>query len=413
MKIKIFSNVFALSLTVFLATLITVCGVMFSYFSNRLQNNIALEAEYIADMVNLQGAEYLENLESPNLQNIVVTEGGKQVFGEATETRSPDAEILLNSGQSLMVYGRSLGFSDFFINNFLYVILLLAAAVTLSLIIAHRMSKSLIKPISEMDIEHLDDRDVYEELKPLVRRISSQNKQIYSQMQQLKAEHKRQDKMRREFTANVSHELKTPLTSISGYAEIIRDGIAKTEDVPRFAGKIHKESQRLQTLVQDIIHLSELEEGAETTEALVDLGEIADTVCERMSEAAERRKVTLITSGSAQVKGSSHVADELVHNLVDNAIKYNREGGSVEVSITETENAVVLTVTDTGIGIPEEDKEHIFERFYRVNKSRSKEEGGTGLGLSIVKHAALSMGAEISLESRLSEGTKIIVTFKK
>ena len=415
MKVKIFTHVFTLSLTIFLVTLVTVCGVVYAYFSAEHKKDITGEAKYIAAAVNHQGVEFLENVENSEADRVrIETPSGEILFGgNIAQGNEPQAEIILDSGNRITVYGRTLGFGKFFINMFYYVLALLAAAIVMSLVIAIRMSKSLIKPISEMDIEHLDDRDVYDELKPLVRRISAQNKQIYDQMQQLRAEHKRQDKMRREFTANVSHELKTPLTSISGYAEIIRDGIAKSEDVPRFAGKIHKESQRLQSLVGDIIHLSELEEGAEATETEVELGEASATVCERLSPLAEKRNVTLTSQGSAMVKCSPHVADELIHNLVDNAIKYNREGGRVEVAIEETEAHVSLSVTDTGIGIPEEDKERIFERFYRVNKSRSKEEGGTGLGLSIVKHAALSVGAQISLDSRVGEGTKITVLFNK
>lgn len=393
----------------FLVTLVTVCGVMYAYFSAEHKKDVESEAEYIAAAVETGGIDFLENVKGSDVDSIALN--GKLIFGNEQEGFA--VETKLSDGDILTVYGRPLGFSGFFINMFYYVLALLAAAIALSLCIAFRMSKSLIKPISEMDIEHLDDRDVYEELKPLVRRISSQNKQIYSQMQQLSAEHKRQDKMRREFTANVSHELKTPLTSISGYAEIIRDGIAKAEDVQRFAGKIHKESQRLQTLVQDIIHLSELEEGRETEETLVDLREIASGVCERLSPAAEQKNIGISVCGNGTVKCSPHVADEIIHNLVDNAIKYNREGGSVEVAVEETDNSVTLSVSDTGIGIPEEDKERIFERFYRVNKSRSKEEGGTGLGLSIVKHAALSVGAEITLDSLIGKGTKIAVIFKK
>ena len=216
-------------------------------------------------------------------------------------------------------------------------------------------------------------------------------------------------KLKREFTANVSHELKTPLTSISGYAEMIAEGIAAPADVPVFASRIQKESKRLLALISDIIRLSSLDEGsgAEESEA-VDLAEVADECRDVLLKSAQDHKVTLEVRGDPLVvTGSRSLLSELVYNLMDNAIRYNKEGGSVTV---ETRGRT-LSVEDTGIGIPEEHIPHIFERFYRVDKSRSKQTGGTGLGLAIVKHIAEKYGAATELSSREGEGTRISVTF--
>ena len=216
-------------------------------------------------------------------------------------------------------------------------------------------------------------------------------------------------KLKREFTANVSHELKTPLTSISGYAEMIAAGIAAPKDVPEFALRIQKESKRLLALISDIIRLSSLDEGgAEDEKEAVDIFEIADESRDVLLKSAEDHGVSLeVTGEELTVEGSRSLLSELVYNLMDNAIRYNKEGGSVRV---ETKGRT-LTVEDTGIGIPEEHIPHIFERFYRVDKSRSKQTGGTGLGLAIVKHIAEKYGAETRLQSREGEGTRITVKF--
>ncbi len=216
-------------------------------------------------------------------------------------------------------------------------------------------------------------------------------------------------KMRREFTANVSHELKTPLTSISGYAEMIASGIASDDDIPEFASRIQRESKRLLALISDIIRLSSLDEGAPGEESEpVDLAEIADECRDVLLKSAEDHKVSLVLDTEPLVvKGSRSLLSEMLYNLMDNAIRYNREGGSVFVTVRDGR----ASVRDTGIGIPEEHRSHVFERFYRVDKSRSKQTGGTGLGLAIVKHIAGQYGAAIDLESEEGVGTEITVTF--
>lgn len=228
-------------------------------------------------------------------------------------------------------------------------------------------------------------------------------------------EKQKAETMRREFTANVSHELKTPLTAISGFAELIKDGVVRQEDIPSFAAKIHDEAIRMVTLVEDIIRLSQLDEkGVTFATASIDLLETSQEVAARLSSLAELKGVALAVSGqNASIQGVSQLIEELVANLLENAIKYNREAGEVSVQVTDSDNSVTLSVADTGIGIPPEHQDRIFERFYRVDKSHSKETGGTGLGLAIVKHIANYHNAEIKLESIVNQGTKVVVVFPK
>ena len=240
--------------------------------------------------------------------------------------------------------------------------------------------------------------------------------QVQDQMDQLKAAYEQQDRMRRDFTANVSHELKTPLTSISGYAEIIREGMVRSEDVSRFAGKIYEEAQRLMTLVEDILNLSHLDEGAPGQERCqgIDLYALCQRALASLDEAARQRAITLtLTGGHYTVDGAEKLLSEIIFNLCDNAIKYNQDGGAVKVSVTKEDGFVVLTVQDTGIGIPEADRPNIFNRFYRVDKARSREHGGSGLGLSIVHDAAALYGGVVTVDGVEPHGTRFTVTFPR
>ena len=222
------------------------------------------------------------------------------------------------------------------------------------------------------------------------------------------------EKHRREFTANVSHELKTPLQTIIGSVELMESGVVKEGDTPRFVGHIRKEASRLVNLIDDIIRLSQLDENAELPEETVSLKEVSEEVCETLSDAAGLKEVSLEVTGEAGlITGARKLLYEIVYNLCDNAIKYNVHGGNVKISVSEEQDKVSLTVQDTGIGIAPEEHDKIFERFYRVDKSHSKQSGGTGLGLSIVKHAAQYHHAEISVESEINNGTAITVLFKK
>lgn len=220
------------------------------------------------------------------------------------------------------------------------------------------------------------------------------------------------ERTRREFSANVSHELKTPLTSIIASADLIENNLVKPEDMPRFIGHIKKEASRLLTLIEDIIRLSQLDEGLEMPMEAVDLGATAREAVRQLEDAADSRNVQIdLHAESYILQGVPRLLHEIVYNLVENAIKYNAPGGTVTVSVRKTENGGELKVSDTGIGIPPEHQDRVFGRFYRVDKSHSKESGGTGLGLSIVKHAAGYFKAGIALQSEVGKGTTITVTF--
>lgn len=220
-------------------------------------------------------------------------------------------------------------------------------------------------------------------------------------------------RLRQEFTANVSHELKTPLAAISGYSELIENGMAaRQEEIIRFAGEIHKNANRLLTLINDVIRLSELDGGEEETLSPVNLWEIAQSCAGMLQLEAEKHGVTLFSEGEdAYIMASRQMAEEVLYNLCDNAIRYNKKDGSVFVTVRKHSQEVLLTVKDTGIGIPGEHQDRIFERFYRVDKSRSKSTGGTGLGLAIVKHILIKLNAKLVLKSQPEKGTEITVTF--
>ncbi len=226
-------------------------------------------------------------------------------------------------------------------------------------------------------------------------------------------EKENRDRLRREFTANVSHELKTPLTSISGFAEILRDGMVKPEDVPQFAGRIYNESKRMITLVEDILELSRLDEPTMTEQReAVDMQQLVRITVNRLQPLAEKHSVSFDTrTKPLAVYGVPRILEEILFNLCENAVKYNRAGGRVTVTVTEENKQPVLRVADTGIGIPVSEQQRVFERFYRVDKSHSRAIGGTGLGLSIVKHGVAQHGAVISLNSRVGFGTTVTITF--
>ena len=280
--------------------------------------------------------------------------------------------------------------------------LIAVVALAFAYLLSRQQVAKLIRPINELDLEEPLENEVYEELTPLLESIDKQNK-----------EKEAIANMRKEFSANVSHELKTPLTSISGYAEIMKSGIVKPEDMPRFSEKIYNEARRLITLVEDIIKLSHLDEGkVELERQDVDLYELTREIISRLSPQASAKKVHMELTGESVIyNGVRQILDEMVYNICENAIKYNKEGGEIRIWVGNTLNGKKIIVTDTGIGIPKNQQERIFERFYRVDKSHSKEIGGTGLGLSIVKHGAILHNAKIHVDSELGKGTRMELTF--
>ena len=277
-----------------------------------------------------------------------------------------------------------------------------ACMLALAALLSRWQVRRLIRPINELDLNIPLENEMYEELTPLLKRIDEQNKQKDAIAD-----------MRKEFSANVSHELKTPLTSISGYAEIMKNGLVRPEDMKGFAERIYNEASRLITLVEDIIKLSKLDEGEiEIEKEDVDLYDLTREIVSRLAPQAEKRAVHVEVTGENVIcHGVRQILDEMIYNICENAIKYNRRGGSVSVWVGATLKGKKIIVTDTGIGIPEDQQERIFERFYRVDKSHSKETGGTGLGLSIVKHGAMLHNAQIHVESKVGKGTKMELTF--
>lgn len=278
------------------------------------------------------------------------------------------------------------------------------AAVMLgfAFLLARWQVAGLIRPINELNIEKPLENEMYEELTPLLARIDEQNRQKDAVAN-----------MRKEFSANVSHELKTPLTSISGYAEIMKNGLVKPEDMNRFSERIYNEASRLITLVEDIIKLSRLDEGEIALEREdVDLYVLTREICSRLAPHAAAKHIRVEVTGESVIyHGIRQVLDEMIYNICDNAIKYNKEYGLLSVWVGGTLQGTKVIVSDTGIGIPEDQIDRIFERFYRVDKSHSKETGGTGLGLSIVKHGAILHGADIRVESEVGRGTRMEIVF--
>lgn len=284
------------------------------------------------------------------------------------------------------------------------VLLILIAVIAASFAASKYLTQYIMEPLRKIDFDNIGKVDIYDELNPFFARIANQ-----------KEEKEEAEKMRREFTANVSHELKTPLTTISGYAQMINNGMARQEDVSEFGRKIEKEADRLLTLIDDIINLSNLDEsgGIENPE-LIDLSHITEEAISVLEKSAKERSIQIFYSRTPTlINGSVTLIGELVYNLIDNAVKYNKENGSITVFVGENADGAELSVKDTGIGIPPEDTERIFERFYRVDKSHSKKVGGTGLGLSIVKHVCACHDAKIRVKSKVGEGTTVYVTFQK
>ena len=312
--------------------------------------------------------------------------------------------LRLDGGMILRVSMFASGINSFIGDALPLMLALSLVVVVIALIMAKILTDRLVEPIEKLSSNPDATEMPYPELRPFAEQMEK-DRYVQQHMEML----------RREFTANVSHELKTPLTGISGYAEMIETGIAKPEDVQDFAGKIRKEALRLWGRVGDIIRLSELDSAEKEEDAeQVDILELAEENVERLNPIADSMGVSVTVDGEpCYVSGSRKRLDELVFNLIDNAVRYNKADGSVAVSVKNTEANIIFAVADTGIGIPSEARDRVFERFYRVDKSRSKRDGGTGLGLAIVKRVAMLYGAEIRLESEENVGTTVSVRFPK
>lgn len=439
MSKKIYRNILFTALVVLLSSMVFIFGGFYHYFDEQQSNNLQNELEIAASGVERYGREYLEQTDFGLCRVTLVSPEGEVLYDTAA-----DAQTMENHGQREEILeafrsgkGHSVRYSATLMEKTSYdakrlgdgsvlrisqtgitlgaivigmqqpIMLVLVIALVLSAVLALRLSENIVKPINELDLEKPLANDVYEELAPLLKRIDRQN-------QELKRAYTLAQQDRIEFTANVSHELKTPLQSIMGTAELMENGMMRWEDVPEFAARMRKEASRMVTLVEDIIQLSRLDEGDALSLETVHLLELAREVQTSLTEAAKRRHVILEVKGEdVAVTGVPGLLMEILYNLCDNAIKYNRDCGRVEVCIGEEKNTAKITVKDTGIGIPAGDQSHVFERFYRVDKSRSRAAGGTGLGLSIVKHAVQYHDGDIKLQSKLGEGTEITVTLPK
>ena len=342
----------------------------------------------------------------PEIESALKNGEGSDVRKSSTLNKSTYYyAVLLDDGQVLRIAKEASSVWNIFIKVLpliLGIIILMLFSVG---IITHYITKSIVKPVEELanNIDEIKDIKTYKEIQPFIDTIKKQHEDI------VKNSHVRQ-----EFTANVSHELKTPLTSISGYSELIENGMATQEDTIRFAGEIHKSSQRLLTLINDIIELSELD-SSESKVAMetVNIYDIAKNCVEMLKFNAKDHGVNLKFEGTpCNITANKMMMEELVYNLLSNAIRYNREGGSATVRVNKILDRVNLEVLDTGIGISKENQKRIFERFYRVDKSRSKSTGGTGLGLAIVKHILIKHNAQLELESTEGKGTHITVIFQ-
>lgn len=429
------SMVFVLTATLVIAY-IFLTGIMYRQTVTTVEEEIHREADYISKAVQISGTEYLNQMDEVRANTRITwisAEGTvlydstedehtfenhknrpevKKAFakGEGEDIRKSDT-----IGEEMCYYAEKMPDgtvlrvsrtmnsamkSAFHILPFM-IFLALIMIVTAWLLSKWQIER-LIRPINTLDLEKPLEQEMYPELQPLLKRIEQSNK-----------EKEAVAAMRREFSANVSHELKTPLTSISGYAEIMKDGLVRQEDMQHFSEKIYQEASRLITLVEDIIKLSRLDEGrVELEKEEVDLYELSREIISRLAPQAAKNRVRLeLTGESVKYIGIRQILDEMIYNITENAIKYNNPGGKVSVWAGNTLQGKKVVVTDNGIGIPEDQIDRIFERFYRVDKSHSKERGGTGLGLSIVKHGVILHHGEVHVESKLGEGTRIELVF--
>ena len=548
---KIFKSIMFVCALVLAVGLAAVMGILYSNFDGQMRKELSKEATYLAYGVEQQSLDYLKNIKDKSARITYIDQDGTVLFDNEADVSEMKNHSDRTEFQKAEKYGagESSRYSDTLSEKTIYYALrlkdgtvlrvsgtqdsvlalvenlifplcgLLCLMLILSGIMASAISKRIVKPINELDLESPEENQIYEELSPLLSKIHRQNREIQNQLelakqqqeefslitenmqeglividkytmilsanssawnlfhmdrvcqgesvycldreeefrhtieQVLSGEHTElvlklngsdiqlianpvirdkktegavvllvnvtekleRESLRREFSANVSHELKTPLTSISGFAEIMQGGLVKNEDIPKFAGRIYKESQRLLQLVEDVIQISQLDE--EKTSYVwepVDVYQVCKNAFESLKEKAKSLNVHLYICGERmKMEAVRTLLEEAIYNVCDNAIKYNRNDGSVSVFLVQTAQEIQIVVKDTGVGIPKEDQDRVFERFYRVDKSHSKEIGGTGLGLSIVKHAVGALKGSVILRSEEGNGTEICMKFPK
>lgn len=545
---RILKSILAVSVAVLVMSTALTMGILYRYFGKQIGKELRREAAYLAIAVEKEGMEAFESLPPEAERVTYIAEDGSVLFdseadedsmenhgqreeikeasekGSGTAVRTSDTlskktlyyALRLKDNSILRVSSEQYNVPGIVGGMIQPVLIMLVIMAILSYLIAARLSRNIVDPINDLDLEHPEENQIYDEIAPLLSKINRQQKSLQREISDAKrqqeefsmitenmeegfvvidshteilsnnssalnllgaepekgrrsvlalnrsedfqnavervltgqhvlanmdlagiscqvtanpvyhegqvtgavllvqdvTERMRGEQMRREFTANVSHELKTPLTSISGFAEIIQDGYVKPEDTKEFAGRIFKEAQRLITLVNDVIKISQLDEGKiQFEKETVDLYEETREIFKHLEPKAEEAGVHLYLYGlHIKVNTVKTILEEILTNLCDNGVKYNKPGGSLTVTLSQDGEAIQVAVEDTGIGIAQEDKNRIFERFYRVDKSHSKAIGGTGLGLSIVKHGSLFLGAKMKVESSLGEGSRFILT---
>lgn len=436
---KTLYKIFAFGVSVITITAVLILSVFYSYSDNQLKEQLRVVESVVENqLAQDDDTAFISNHIDKNVRITLVAKDGTVIAdsqesanklgnhlnrqeiqqaiknGEATVTRHSDTQgkkiyyfaKKLDNGNILRVSTEAKSIGKFFSDYIMYIFLCIIVVIVAAVFVSMGITKSIVKPITQLgqSLDNIDKFKSDEELKPLVNALLQQKKK-----------QKMLDKQKKQFTANVSHELKTPLTSIAGYAELIETGMAKPEDIKPFAGVIRKQALRLVSLSEDIIQLSQLEESDDEDMSFesVNLYEIAQRCVEALNINAINKGVTLnLTGEECYIRGKAQLVEELVYNLCDNAIRYNKENGNVTVTVTPLENGASVSVKDTGIGIPKKYQERIFERFFRVDKSRSKATGGTGLGLAIVKHITQLHDAKLEISSEEGKGTEIIVTFK-
>ena len=439
MKQKILNHTSIMIILTVLLTFVAASFVMYGKFDSVMKTGVRNEAEYVKVGLEEAGTIYLnEKVGQATDTRITLTDKDGNVLYDSEADASllpnhsdrPEFIQAMESGQGEIVrYSETLARQTFYyavklsdgrilrlakttdsvfhtlMTSFTLLGLLMILIILVEYVLAQQQTKSLIEPINNLNLEKPLDNVCYEELRPLLVRVDQQNKQIASQLEELK----KTEAVRREFSANVSHELKTPLMSISGYAELMMNGMVRPENIADFSGRIYKEANRLGNLVADIIQLSRLDEQQDSTVSMesVELDELAQDVVNNLRGHAEKKEILPMKHGEpATIQGVRHVLYEMLYNIADNAVRYTNPGGHIHIYVGKRGGKPFYRVEDDGIGIPKSEQKRIFERFYRVDKSHSRQTGGTGLGLSIVKHGANLHHAKITVDSDLGKGKK-------
>lgn len=446
MSRKIFKTIWIVAFVVFIASLFLIMGISYDYFTGVQKNQLKIETSLAANGVEKSGADYFEGLDTEEYRITWIDSDGTVLYdsdanaesmenhlsreevSEALETgygdssrmsstiaeeqyyaaqRLSDGTVIRIAVDQMTVWSVVLGFAP-------QICAVIIIALVVSLILASRLAKKIVEPVNRIDLDNPEEylgKENFKEVEPLLVRIIKQQEQLKGD----KAEIENASLIRQEFTANVSHELKTPLHAISGYAELLENGMVKNADIKPFAAKIRSESVRMTNLVEDIIDLTRLDGGgADMNWEECDLCRIVENALDSLSSAAAEKGVELEKDlQPATMRGVPQHLYSIIYNLCDNGIKYNHDGGKVKVKIRNNSDGILLSVKDTGIGIPKESQNRIFERFYRVDKSRSQDVGGTGLGLSIVKHAVIIHKGTIMVNSSPGKGAEFTVVFPK